>query len=324
MNCEGALKKRSEVSQKGDERAPTVQEEVSEELRGNLMVALVDVICSSTIIGGFVALAGAYALRVALQGIARYERIDQVGGSVLLSKRVMEMGYWGLQGVAKACVALGLTPNMITGMTLAAAALAAVAAAAGHFGVALVALLVGTLGDSLDGLVARMSGRMSRGGALFDAVADRYGEGVYLFGLGYYFREHAGLLALVFLAWMGSFMVSYVSAKDEALQVKAPRGLMRRTERAVYLTVATGITPLTQLLAGPERPAWVGEFPMIAALALIAVIANLSSVHRINALMRLLDAQEAVSKMPVPQPEAHDEDEDGPPDSLHEPRRHAA
>jgi phosphatidylglycerophosphate synthase len=280
------------------------------------MVALVDVICSSTIIGGFVALAGAYALRVALQGIARYERIDQVGGSVLLSKRVMEMGYWGLQGVAKACVALGLTPNMITGMTLAAAALAAVAAAAGHFGVALVALLVGTLGDSLDGLVARMSGRMSRGGALFDAVADRYGEGVYLFGLGYYFREHAGLLALVFLAWMGSFMVSYVSAKDEALQVKAPRGLMRRTERAVYL--------LTQLLAGPERPAWVGEFPMIAALALIAVIANLSSVHRINALMRLLDAQEAVSKMPVPQPEAHDEDEDGPPDSLHEPRRHAA
>jgi phosphatidylglycerophosphate synthase len=290
------------------------------------MVSFVDVICSSTIIGGFVALAGAYMLRVALQGVARYERIDQVGGSILLSKRVMEMGYWGLQGIARGCVAVGLTPNRITGLTMAAAGLAAVAAALGHFGVALVALLVGTLGDSLDGLVARMSNQMSRGGALFDAVADRFGEGMYLFGLGFYFRESMPLLSLVFLAWMGSFMVSYVSAKDEALPVKAPRGLMRRTERAVYLTVATGITPLTQLLAGPERPAWVGLFPLIVALSLIGVIANLSSIYRLRVLMRLLDQEDSAPRAAAPRKQIHEEDEgeDLPPDSLREPRRHAA
>jgi hypothetical protein len=134
------------------------------------------------------------------------------------------------------------------------------------------------------------------------------------------------LLSLVFLAWMGSFMVSYVSAKDEALPVKAPRGLMRRTERAVYLTVATGITPLTQLLAGPERPAWVGLFPLIVALSLIGVIANLSSIYRLRVLMRLLDQEDSAPRAAAPRKQIHEEDEgeDLPPDSLREPRRHAA
>lgn len=293
-----------------------MQEDASEHDEGNSMLALIDVIVSSTLIGGLVALAGAYTLRVALWGVARYERIDQVGGSILLSKRVMEMAYWGLQSVARGCVSLGLTPNMITGLSLVMASVAALAVAYGHFGIALAALLVGTLGDALDGLVARISNRMSKAGAVFDSVADRYGEGIFLFGLGYFFRDSGPLLSLVFLAWMGSFMVSYVSAKAELLQVAAPRGLMRRTERAVYLTVATAIAPFTQLMAGAERPLWVGVFPVVAALALIAVIANLSAVHRLMVIMRILD-QQSTSEAPSAEPEHAEE-------TSAEPQRHAA
>jgi CDP-diacylglycerol--glycerol-3-phosphate 3-phosphatidyltransferase len=306
----------SEVTRFDDELPPIVQETASEGSRGHSMIELVDVIFSSTVIAGFAGLGAAYTLRVWLQGALRYERIEQVGGSVLLSKRVMEMAYWGLQSVARACVSVGLTPNMITALTLVAATAAAGAAAMGHFGIALAALVVGTLGDALDGLVARISGRMSRAGAVFDSVADRYGEGVFLFGLGFYVHQSLPLLSLVFAAWMGSFMVSYVSAKVELLRVEAPRGLMRRTERAVYLTVATGITPYTQWLAGPERPGWVGLFPIIVALSLIAVIANISAVHRLMAIMQRLQTDDAQK--------LEEEAEEELPPSMSEPRRHAA
>lgn len=257
------------------------------------MVSLIDVISSAATLGGLVALTGAYLLRVWLHGDAHYERVDQVGGSVLLSKRLMEMFYWGLQSVARACVSVGLTPDHITASTLALALLAAVAAGTGHFGVALVFLVAGLLGDALDGLVARMSGQTSRAGAVFDSVIDRYVESAYFFGLGYYFRGNDAMLALVAAALFGSYMVSYVSAKVELMKVPVERGLMRRTERAVYLSVATAMAPFTQLLTGAERPAWVGVWPLVASLSLIAVVANVSAAHRLLALMRALRSQEA-------------------------------
>src|SRR5262245_28231681 len=84
--------------------------------------------------GIFLAAALAYTLRVAVRGRPEYDRVNRQGGSALLSKGVMEMGYWMMQPVAKALVALRITPNMLSWSSLAFAILTAICFAYGHFG----------------------------------------------------------------------------------------------------------------------------------------------------------------------------------------------
>ena len=78
-------------------------------------------------------------------------------------------------------------------------------------------------------------------------------------------------------------MVSYASAKAEALQVAAPRGAMRRAERAVYLSLGSVLVPITTRLFAHE-PWWAREAPMLAALALVGVVGNVSAVRRLHAV----------------------------------------
>ena len=85
-----------------------------------------------------------------------------------------------------------------------------------------------------------MTGVSSDAGEVLDAAVDRYVEFFFLGGLMIYYRDIAALLILTLFALVGSFMVSYSSAKAEALHVPAPKGSMRRPERAVYLTAGRG------------------------------------------------------------------------------------
>ena len=52
-----------------------------------------------------------------------------------------------------------------------------------------------------------------------DAAVDRYGELFLLAGLVYYYRAHDQVLFIVLAAMVGGFMVSYVTAKAEAMGV---------------------------------------------------------------------------------------------------------
>jgi hypothetical protein len=54
-----------------------------------------------------------FGVRVAIRGVIRYDRVDAVGGSPLLSKRLVEFGYWATLPMARACVRAGITPNHI-------------------------------------------------------------------------------------------------------------------------------------------------------------------------------------------------------------------
>jgi putative flippase GtrA len=82
-------------------------------------------------------------------------------------------------------------------------------------------------------------------------------------------------------------MTSYATAKAEALRVDIPRGAMRRPERALYLTLGVALTPIASALAGARGP-WVAHAPMLAALLVVAVVANASAAHRLRALLRAL------------------------------------
>ncbi len=154
----------------------------------------------------------------------------------------------------------------------------------------LAALLVGVsaLGDVLDGLVARASGRAGPRGALFDASADRYGEFFFLAGLMLHWSEDRALLALPLAALLGSYMVSYGSAKAEALRVKVPGGSMRRAERAVWLCGGALLTPLWA--AALDRAGYgpalaqplLAEAPAFFAVGLVALVSNVSAVLRLR------------------------------------------
>lgn len=235
------------------------------------------------------ALVAMYAARVALRGEAHYERVDRMGPSAVLGKRWLEMGYWALQPVARGCIALGISANTLTWISLLLGALAGVALAEGRFGLAAVLALASNLCDALDGLVARSTHTASDSGEVLDATVDRYNEFFFLGGLVFFYHDTRLVMGLALAALVGSFMVSYSTAKAEALGVEAPRGAMRRPERSAYLILGAAFTPLTvrlwEPLLGAHAP--VG-LPMVAALALVALAANFSAIGRLWAIARAL------------------------------------
>ena len=240
----------------------------------------------------FVSLLAAYLLRSALIGRRRHARADADGGSVFLNKRTLEMVYWILDPVIDFLAALRITPNMVTLFSLVPAAGAGVALGFGWFGLASVLAVMATFCDILDGLLARKTGVSSSAGEVVDAAVDRYGEMFWFGGLVYYYRSHDQVLFIVLAAIVGSFMVSYATAKAEAMGVAAPRGAMRRGERAAYLIFGAAFTPVAKTLFANSASLALHECPIILALSIVAVVSNISVVQRLGAVMEALRAKE--------------------------------
>ena len=214
-------------------------------------------------------------------------RASHARSSLVLPRAALDAALWCLDYVARGFIALGVTANAITVSSVVLAAIAGVLLCFGQFGWAAVAMVAASLGDALDGLVARLTGSASVAGALLDASIDRYEEFFFLGGLAIYFHESVWALALTLLALAGSFMVSYGSAKAEAFGVPVPPGAMRRAERAVFLCAGVASTPVfTWLAQGSVLPPWTAQAPLFAALGLVAVVANVSAIRRLRFLAR--------------------------------------
>jgi phosphatidylglycerophosphate synthase len=247
---------------------------------------MTDYACSLFLLLGTLFIAVVYRARLAVATTRTLERIERAGSSPFLGKGPMLALYWALQPVARACAALGITANQISGLSLVCGVGAAAALAVGHFGIAAAFSVVAAVADALDGIVARETGTASDAGETLDAAVDRYVEFLFLAGLGIYYRDHVFVLALALFALLGSIMVSYGTAKAEALHVEPPRGAMRRAERAVYLTTGVAFAPIVGF--------WVARFgftewwweaaPVLFSLAIVAVVANVSAVRRLVAV----------------------------------------
>jgi CDP-diacylglycerol--glycerol-3-phosphate 3-phosphatidyltransferase len=235
----------------------------------------------------------AYLVKVAMSGRAQFSRVDKQGGSALLSKSLMEAAYWFLQPIGKLLVFCRVTPNQISWASLAFGIVAGSCLAFGHFGSAAVFATISGLLDSLDGMVARLTGVASDAGEVLDATADRYVEFFFLGGLAVYYREVPGLLIMTLIALVGSFMVSYSSAKAEALHVDPPKGSMRRPERALYLILGAALSPVTIPIFETDRlfPIAIGH-PMVFAVALVAVLSNVSAIERLYVIARAVRRRE--------------------------------
>ena len=166
-----------------------------------------------------------------------------------------------------------ISPNQLTVAGLAGNAGAAVLVYRSDYVWAAVALVAASLLDVLDGALARSHGKLTAFGGFLDSTTDRISEGLMLGAIALVLaREgHTVALACVFVALVGSFLVSYTRAKAEALGLSCTVGLMTRTERIVLLAVA--------LLFGGE-----GSLPyameLLAALTAFTVWQRISHVHR--------------------------------------------
>lgn len=237
---------------------------------------------------------------------ARFARVAADGGSVLLGQGTMSATYWLMELPLRACEVMGATPNGVTWASLVFALGAGVLLGLGHLGLGAFLAILSVLSDILDGQLARRLGRSSDRGELLDASVDRIGEFAFFGGLAVAFREQVWFMILSLLALQGSSLVSYASAKAEALRVEAPRGLMRRSERAAYLLTGTSFVPITEALAAHLgwSPA-VKLVPLWGALGLIAVLAHYSAITRLLFVARALPEFREVVPSEAPKGEPH-------------------
>jgi CDP-diacylglycerol---glycerol-3-phosphate 3-phosphatidyltransferase len=189
--------------------------------------------------------------------------------------------------IVKGLASVGVTADHLTWSALVTGLGAGVALALGWFGVGCVLATCSTLGDILDGHLARRTATESRRSELLDAVVDRYTEFAFLAGLVVFYRDTQPAVVLVLAAVLASCMISYASAKAEALQVAPPRGLMGRRERALYLVAGAGLSALlgSWLDARWSLPA---TAPELVGLAAVATIGNAVAVVRLVRIGRAL------------------------------------
>ena len=211
--------------------------------------------------------------------------------SRILSMSLKHWWLWQIEPLVKLLIRFGFTPNIITLTGFLIGGVAAFIFARGWFGYAGWVLFLGATFDMFDGLVARSTGQISRSGALFDSVMDRFTEGIVFLGLAYYFRETWWMVAVIIVAIIGSMIVSYARARGEGVGVQVKIGMMQRPERIVYLGVASIFEPLTTPLSlyFSDHP-----FPFlpIAALCFIALMSNITGIYRMLYVMRILDRED--------------------------------
>jgi CDP-diacylglycerol--glycerol-3-phosphate 3-phosphatidyltransferase len=166
------------------------------------------------------------------------------------------------------CSKWGLSPNTVTIAGVVITLFGAAAFVMGCLRLAGILTLLGGFCDTLDGSIARTTGRASRFGALLDSTVDRYAEFIIYLGIGAYFIhfEDYSTAAGTFLALCGSFMVSYARARAESLRFEAKLGFMQRPERIVLI----GLGALIDITV------------FKIAIWLVAVLSNYTAFQRIR------------------------------------------
>ena len=163
-----------------------------------------------------------------------------------------------------------VTPNAITWSGFVLAVGAAALIAFGHlFAAGWVVLLAGFL-DIVDGALARESGRVTRFGGVLDSTLDRLSEAVLLIGILLLYAADQSLLPvlLVGLCLAGSFLVSYVRARAEAIGLQCQVGVFTRGERVVALVLGLWLNQVT-------------PYALLTAMALIMVFSFITVAQRL-------------------------------------------
>jgi CDP-diacylglycerol--glycerol-3-phosphate 3-phosphatidyltransferase len=153
-----------------------------------------------------------------------------------------------LSPVAGLLLRAGVSPDVVTLVgTLGVAAGALAFYPTGHLLLGTLVITAFVFSDTVDGIMARASGRSSSWGAYLDSTLDRVGDaaifgGLVLWYLGRGDDTLTGTLALACLV-LGA-VVSYAKARAEGLGMTANVGIAERADRLVAVLVTTGFVGL--------------------------------------------------------------------------------
>lgn len=181
---------------------------------------------------------------------------------------------------ARACLRLGLTPDVVTILgTIVAVAGALTLFPMGKLFAGALVVSFFVLFDMLDGAMARERGGGTRFGAVLDATCDRISDGAVFCGLLWWivFGLHDKLLAVATLICLvTSQVISYIKARAEASGLRGDGGLIERPERLIIVLVGAGVSDLPFV-------AWPAALPIamwvLAAASLVTCAQRLHTVR---------------------------------------------
>jgi CDP-diacylglycerol--glycerol-3-phosphate 3-phosphatidyltransferase len=181
-----------------------------------------------------------------------------------------------LNSIVYLMASLRVHPNILTLIGLVINIFAMVLFAKGQFDWGALVILFAGIFDMLDGEVARRTKRVTKFGAFFDSVIDRYSDVLLLLGLIIWYAKihrifYVGLTGLVLI---GAVLTSYTRARAESLIPACKVGFLERPERIVLLIIG-GVT---------NR--------MAAVLWVMAILSNWTVSQRIWYTYRELSAAE--------------------------------
>jgi CDP-diacylglycerol--glycerol-3-phosphate 3-phosphatidyltransferase len=181
--------------------------------------------------------------------------------------------------VADALLKRGVSPDAVTITgTVAVVVTALWLFPTGHFLAASLVIGFFALTDSLDGVMARRSGRSGPWGAFLDSTLDRFGDAAIFAGLVLWFVGEGdsawGVGAALACLVLGS-VVPYARARAEGLGMTASVGIAERADRLAVALVATALVGLG-----------VPQVVLVVVLALLAVASFVTVVQRMATVRR--------------------------------------
>ncbi|GIG39773.1 phosphatidylinositol phosphate synthase [Cellulomonas phragmiteti] len=181
--------------------------------------------------------------------------------------------------LADALLRAGVSPDAVTiAGTLVVVVTALWAFPTGHLLLGALLIAVFTLTDSIDGVMARRSGRSGPWGAFLDSTLDRFGDGAIFAGLVLWYTgagdsRPTAVLALACLV-LGS-IVPYARARAEGLGMTASVGIAERADRLFAVLTAT-------VLVGAGLPVVVMTvvLAVLTVASAVTVVQRMATVHR--------------------------------------------
>lgn len=186
--------------------------------------------------------------------------------------------------IVRALALSRIHPNVLTFLGLLINIYAAWLLGRGQFFYAGLVIIGAGLFDMVDGRVARETRQVTRFGAFFDSVVDRYSDLALLMGLLVYYANinrnfYVVLTAVVMTA---TVMISYTRARAENVIPSCKVGFLERPERVVLLIIGALF----------DR--------MAAVLWVIAVLGNITVIHRMWHVWEVTKQMDAAAQAELP------------------------
>jgi CDP-diacylglycerol--glycerol-3-phosphate 3-phosphatidyltransferase len=140
----------------------------------------------------------------------------------------------------------------------------------GEFFAGVIWVTIFVLFDLFDGAVARASSKgVSKWGAVLDSTLDRLSDAaIFIGGLLYFIKSDDPLVPLFIITAVASFMVSYIKARAESLDIVCNGGVAERSERLIIGLVSYGLHGLGV------------DYAMAAGIWVLAVISIFTMMQR--------------------------------------------